>query len=98
MEEEITVMRITLKGIDNNGKQISIVYNLHDEFCAKSKTSSMARTTGYTATAAANLVLNGLFTKKGIAPPELVGKHRKCFDYILNYLKDRNVVYKKEIC
>ena len=98
LEEEITVMRITLKGIDNNGKQISIVYNLHDEFCAKSKTSSMARTTGYTATAAANLVLNGLFTKKGIAPPELVGKHRKCFDYILNYLKDRNVVYKKEIC
>ena len=97
LEEEITVMRITLKGIDNNGKQISIVYNLHDEFCAKSKTSSMARTTGYTATAAANLVLNGLFTKKGIAPPELVGKHRKCFDYILNYLKDRNVVYKKEI-
>jgi saccharopine dehydrogenase-like NADP-dependent oxidoreductase len=55
----------------------------------------MARTTGYTATAVANMFLEGLFTEKGIFPPELIGKHESCFKYILNYLKERNVNYIK---
>lgn len=93
-EEEITVMRITLKGINKKGEQKIIIYNLHDEYCAKTKTSSMARTTGYTATAAANMFLEGLFVEKGISPPELVGKHEQCFNYILKYLEERNVIYK----
>ncbi len=94
-EEEITVMRITLKGTNKIGETKTIVYNLHDEFCPKTNTSSMARTTGYTATAAANLFLDGLFTEKGVFPPELVGKHEKCFHYFLNYLKERDVIYTK---
>ncbi len=94
-EEEITVMKITVKGKNSNGKIEEISYNLYDEYCAKTNTSSMARSTGYTATAAANLFLDGLFTEKGVFPPELIGKHETCFNYILNYLKDRNVIYKK---
>ena len=94
-EEEITVMRITLTGTNKIGESKTIVYNLHDEFCQKTNASSMARTTGYTATAAANLFLDGLFSEKGVFPPELVGKHEKCFNYFLNYLKDRNVIYTK---
>ncbi len=95
-EEEITVMRITLKGTNKIGETKTIVYNLHDEFCPKTNTSSMARTTGYTATAAANLFLDGLFSEKGVFPPELVGKHENCFKYFLNYLKERDVIYTKE--
>lgn len=94
-EEEITVMRITLKGTNKIGEIKTLVYNLHDEFCPKTNTSSMARTTGYTATAAANLFLDGLFNEKGIFPPEMVGKHEKCFNYFLNYLKERDVIYTK---
>jgi len=94
-EEELTVMRITLKGELPNGDQEEIVYNLHDEYCDKTQTSSMARTTGYTATAAANLFLEGLFAEKGVFPPELVGKHDVCFNYFLKYLEDRNIHYKK---
>jgi len=94
-EEEITVMRITLKGTNKIGEIKTIVYNLHDEFCPKTNTSSMARTTGYTATAAANLFLEGLFTEKGVFPPELVGKNEICFNYFLNYLKEREVIYTK---
>jgi saccharopine dehydrogenase-like NADP-dependent oxidoreductase len=95
-EEEITVMRISLTGTDDKDVKKTIVYNLHDEFCNKTNTSSMARTTGYTATAAANMFLDGLFTEKGVFPPELVGKHKKCFNYFLNYLKERNVIYSKK--
>ncbi|WP_298364819.1 saccharopine dehydrogenase C-terminal domain-containing protein [uncultured Lutibacter sp.] len=94
-EEELTVMRITLKGTDSKGNSKTIVYNLHDEYCSKTKTSSMARTTGYTATAAANMFLDGLFSKIGIFPPELVGNNEHCFNYILNYLKERKVYYTK---
>lgn len=94
-EEELTVMRVSLKGINKKEEIVEVVYNLYDEYCPETQTSSMARTTGYTATAVANMFLEGMFTEKGVFPPELIGKHEVCFKYILNYLKDRNVVYVK---
>lgn len=96
-EEEITVMRITLKGENENGKIEEVVYNLHDEYCQETQTSSMARTTGYSATAAANMFLDGLFSEKGVFPPELIGKYEVCFNYIIKYLEERNIFYKKSV-
>ena len=94
-EEELTVMRITLRGENKNGEIEEIIYNLYDEYCPETQTSSMARTTGYTATAVTNIFLEGLFSQKGVFPPELIGKNETCFEYILNYLKERNVNYVK---
>lgn len=94
-EEEITVLRVTLKGINANSQIEEVVYNLHDEYCSATRTSSMARTTGYTATAAANLFLDGLFNEKGVFPPELLGKHKACFNYFFKYLEERNIHYVK---
>jgi saccharopine dehydrogenase-like NADP-dependent oxidoreductase len=94
-EEEITVFRVTLKGKNANGDVEEIVYSMHDEYNKETETSSMARTTGYTATAAANLFLEGLFQEKGVFPPELVGKHKVCFDYFMSYLEERNIHYVK---
>jgi lysine 6-dehydrogenase len=91
-DQEFTVMRIALTGHEN-GEPKHVVYDLWDEYDVTSETSSMARTTGYTATAAVNLITNELFTDKGVFPPELIGKHKKCFDFMLNYLKERNVNY-----
>tara|TARA_Y100001933_G_C18999199_1_gene563881 strand:+ start:1227 stop:2363 length:1137 start_codon:yes stop_codon:yes gene_type:complete len=97
MEEEFTVMRVTLVGTDKSGKKEQIVYDLYDEFCKETNVSSMARTTGYTATAAVNLFLDGLFNEKGVFPPELVGKVSGCYDYFMNYLKERNINYKRTV-
>ena len=97
MEEEFTLMRVRLKGENVKGEKEEKTYMLHDKYCNESHTSSMARTTGYMATAVANLVLEGLFSEKGIIPPELIGKHIRCFDYILNYLRERNIHFKKEV-
>lgn len=94
-EEELTVMKVTVKGENANGQIEEVVYNLHDEYCNDTNTSSMARTTGYTATAAANMFLEGLFDEKGVFPPELVGKYEQCFNYFINYLKERNIHYVK---
>ena len=94
-EEELTIMRIILKGENVEGETEEIIFNLYDEYSHESQTSSMARTTGYTATAVANMFLDGLFAEKGVFPPELIGKHEICFNYIMNYLNERNIHYIK---
>lgn len=93
-EQEFTIMRIKISGKEM-GKQKTILYDLYDEYDPVTKTSSMARTTGYTCTATVNLLIQNLFSEKGVFPPELIGRHEPCFTYIFNYLKERNVIYKK---
>ncbi|HEY0770799.1 MAG TPA: saccharopine dehydrogenase C-terminal domain-containing protein, partial [Sphingobacteriaceae bacterium] len=68
-------------------------YNLLDRTDRKTNTLSMARTTGYTCTAAVNLVLDGKFTRKGICPPEFLGEEESHFRFIVDYLKERGVTY-----
>lgn len=95
-EPEFTIMRIKINGTDNaTGKKKEIVYDLYDEYDPREKISSMARTTGFTATAGVDLFLSGTFTEKGLFPPELVGKHAKCYDSVLRHLKERNIVMKR---
>lgn len=89
-EPEFTVMRIKL-----TGDKEEIVYELYDEFDPQEKLSSMARTTGFTGTSGAELILQGIFQEKGVFPPELIGKQETCFNFVLNYLKERNVIYTK---
>lgn len=89
-EEEFTVMKVLLKG---EGKTVE--YNLLDYYDAASNTSSMARTTGYTCTAAVNLLIKGLFNKPGVFPPELIGSDKACFDFVLSYLGARGVKWVK---
>lgn len=92
-EEEFTVMRIRISGTEN-GQERKLQYNLLDRTDRKSGTLSMARTTGYTCTAVANLVLSGKFSRKGISPPEYLGEEEENFNFIIDYLKDRGVIYK----
>ncbi len=87
-EEEFTVMKISISDASTR-----IEYNLFDRYDAASGISSMSRTTGYTCTAALNMMMAGLFTEKGVFPPELIGKDEACFRFILDYLQQRNVVY-----
>jgi saccharopine dehydrogenase-like NADP-dependent oxidoreductase len=90
-EEELTVMKVVLHG---EGKTIE--WSLLDYYDRETKTSSMARTTGYTCTAAVNLLAQDIFSEKGVFPPELVSKHKKCFDFVLDYLKERKVNWIKK--
>ena len=93
-EEELTVMKVLIEGKENNTLK-RIEYNLYDEFDTETKLSSMSRSTGYTCTAAVHLMANKLFTEKGIFPPELVGKNKDCFNFVMSYLKERNVIWRK---
>ncbi len=89
-EEEFTLMKIKMISADK-----TICYELFDKYDAATQTSSMSRTTGYACTAAVSMLVSKLFTEKGVFPPELIGKDEHCFNYIMDYLKERNVVYKR---
>ena len=89
-EEEFTVMDIILKSSTQK-----IHYHLFDSYDRSSNTSSMSRTTGYTATASINLLLNNKITKTGVLPPELIGSVDSCWDYVFNYLANRKVHIKR---
>jgi lysine 6-dehydrogenase len=91
-EEEFTIMRVSLRG-EAQGKETSYTYNLFDRTDKNTGTLSMARTTGYTCTAAVHLVLDGKFTRKGICPPEYLGEDEEHFSFVMRHLKARNVIY-----
>jgi saccharopine dehydrogenase-like NADP-dependent oxidoreductase len=93
-EEEFTVMRVVISG-EQNGKPIEHTWELYDEYNRETDTSSMARATGYACTAAVNAVLSGLYTEKGLSPAEYLGRDEKCFNFIMDYLEERNVFYLK---
>ena len=68
-EKEFTVMRVEVVGTENR-KKTRYTYTIYDAGDEKTNTSSMARTTGYTATAVARLLLNGWIKNNGIIAPE----------------------------
>lgn len=92
-EEEFTAMRIFVNGEMNNVSK-KFQYDLLDRTDKSSQTLSMARTTGYTCTAAVHLVLDQMFTRRGICPPEFLGEAEDHFRFIMDYLKARGVHYR----
>jgi lysine 6-dehydrogenase len=92
-DDEFTIMRIIVAG-NEDGKHVQYTYDLFDRRDKASGISSMSRTTGYACTAAVEMFLSGLFTKKGVFPPELIGDDENCFNYIIDYQKQRGINYR----
>ena len=89
-DRDFTVMKIIIKGSEKNNIT-TYEYNLFDQF--QNDTLSMARTTGFTCSAAVKLILEKEYKKVGISPPEFLGDHMSFF---INYLSARNVKYNYE--
>ena len=95
-EADFTAMRITIEGIEN-GEFRKYTYHLHDKFDKENNIISMARTTGYTCTAVASLMLCNGFSEPGVHPPETIGAKEGNLQYVLKYLRERGVEYVFEI-
>ncbi len=93
-EEDITVMKIQATG-KKDGKRLQISYDLYDRYDRATGVHSMARTTGYTATVVARMLLEGKFDQKGVSAPEAIGQKPACVHYLLEGLKERGVVYRE---
>jgi len=93
---DITVLRVQVEG-RQAGREVSHAFRMLDRYDPHTGTHSMARTTGYTATAAARMLIEGLYTEPGIAPPELIGRHREPFDFMIRRLRERQVICEEEV-
>jgi len=95
-EQDITVMRVIISGTENE-KPKTYTYDLYDTYDAKTNTRSMSRTTGFTCTAVATMLLEGTYGEKGIIVPEYLGKDTAHVKFVLEYLKQRGVEYKRTV-
>jgi saccharopine dehydrogenase-like NADP-dependent oxidoreductase len=95
-EGDVTVLQIIVEG-KKNGQKLRYVYDLFDRFDHEAKVTSMARTTGYTATMALRMVAEGLYTQVGISPPEFMGRQFGCVDYLLKGLAERGIEYHESV-
>jgi len=95
-DKDITIMQIIVQG-EKDGKKREYRWDLLDRYDSETKTHSMARTTGYTATTVLRLLKEGLFNQKGIITPEIIGKDETCVKFVLENLKQKNIVYKQTI-
>ncbi|MBN2460148.1 MAG: saccharopine dehydrogenase NADP-binding domain-containing protein [Candidatus Cloacimonetes bacterium] len=91
-EREFTVMQINIRGYEN-GDNVEYQYDLLDRYDAASGITSMARTTGYTCTAVADLLLRHVYSRKGISPPEFIGFQEGCLEQVLAYQEKKNITY-----
>lgn len=95
-DEDLTVMKIVIEGMKDD-KKLRYTFDMLDKYDRENRILSIARTTGYTCTAVAQIVLEGKFKEKGIIPPELLGKHSEVYHQVIEYLRKRNVIFKETI-
>lgn len=93
-EDEFTVLKITIEG-EENSQPKTYTYTLIDRYNHEDDVSSMSRTTGYTCTSAARLLLKDKFHRKGICPPEYLGEDEDCYLSIINDLNERGIKFNR---
>jgi saccharopine dehydrogenase-like NADP-dependent oxidoreductase len=95
-DEDLTVMKIIVEGTRSK-KKVRMIWDLVDYYDTENNIHSMARTTGYTATATVRLLAAGLYQKKGVSPPEYLAEDEQCVDFLLSDLREHNVNYQLSI-
>lgn len=95
-EEDFTVMRIVVEG-KKDGKWKRFIFDLLDSYDKKTKTTSMARTTGYTCSTVARLLAKKRFNRFGICPPEFIGQDHECYRLVMEGLNKRGINFKKTV-
>ena len=89
-ETDLTVMQVIMEGT-KDGSSVRYTFDLLDYFDSENNVHSMARTTGYTCTLIARMVLSGEFDRTGISPPEYVGGHGNCYQSLLEGYESRGI-------
>ena len=91
-DKDVTVMKIEVTGI-RDGKPWRAVWDLFDRYDPATGIHSMARTTGYTATAIANLIMERKVEDSGVLAPEMLAMKEGVVEAILEHLETRGVKY-----
>jgi saccharopine dehydrogenase-like NADP-dependent oxidoreductase len=89
-EADLTVMRVVVSG-SRGGEALQYGYELLDRLDPRTGIHSMARTTGYTATAVVRLLMSGWRPEPGIVAPERLGRDPHAMRFVLDHLGERGV-------
>jgi saccharopine dehydrogenase-like NADP-dependent oxidoreductase len=89
-EADLTVMRVRAEGREA-GEATRYGWDYVDRFDETTGLRSMSRSTGFTATAIARLLLDGTFGEPGVHPPETMGAIPNLLDRVLADLRARGV-------
>jgi len=92
-EGDLTVMQVTVKGRQGDTSR-TYRFELLDRYDPETRVISMARTTGYTATVAARMLLAGLYDARGVSAPESIGRDARCVAFLLDGLAQRGIHYR----
>ncbi len=87
--KDLVAMKIEVDGI-LSGQGTLYTYHMLDFFDEEKQITAMARTTAYTASIIAELLLKGVIKEKGVVPPEKLGMSALVTD-ILNELKLKGI-------
>ncbi len=88
---DITVLRAIVKG-KKAGKKTGWVFEMIDRYDPETKVTSMARTTGYTCSIIAGMLLAGHISRRGIAPLERVFADAGLFAELKSEMARRGMV------
>jgi saccharopine dehydrogenase-like NADP-dependent oxidoreductase len=89
-EEEFTIMRVIVEG-QRHDTPMRYVYNLYDQYDRQSRTSSMARTTGFPCTIMARMLARGELSEPGVFPLELLATKQGLYEHMTGQLSTRGV-------
>jgi saccharopine dehydrogenase-like NADP-dependent oxidoreductase len=95
--KDIVALKVEVYGLKNGGK-MRHTYTLVDYYDEKSGVTAMARTTAYTASIVAQLILKRGIHLKGVVPPERLGMDKGIHQKIMAELEKRGIKVAAETC
>jgi len=88
-ERDLTLLRVDVAGKEK-GRRVRRRYEMVDHYDGRHRTTSMARTTAFPCSIAAQILGSGRILRKGLIPPELAFKQELRTEF-LEYLADRDM-------
>ena len=89
-EEEFTVLRVIVEG-SREGRSVCETWDLLDRTDRATRSTSMARTSGFPAAVVARLLAGGRVREPGLQPPELLARDPALSQTILDELARRGI-------
>jgi saccharopine dehydrogenase-like NADP-dependent oxidoreductase len=89
-EADITVMKVRAWGVRRDAP-LTFTFDFVDRYDPATGLRSMSRSTGFTATAVARLILDGTFREPGVHVPETLGTRPGLLGRVLDYLRVRGI-------
>jgi len=95
-DHDLVIERVMIDGIEN-GKLVRYTWDLLDRRNPETGDTAMARTTGFTCTAALRALATGHWSEPGIVAPEVLGQNEACYRAILDDLAARGVTFRQTV-